>query len=345
VQQGMVATRIGKSNDDNTVQAASSVVPTAVMSVQNDSIKVSIINMAAESTHETWLSMDATLLELQDVILRVFDGTWPLGVTFLADDGGPVSTTALLKDYNRLTVAGLTEELDERSAKQFKVTGAEAVSKEWSCTLDETCQKMAALETLALKSVGGKVLRLHVAFRVREPCGNCTGLTPEVLQHVPDCLASNGLSLPIWQDWTGRLVEINRLLYPAGCFIDALKHCVLAPCFCVSGKMDAGRIWAWDVALKQWQTDFNAILEPLGIFMKTQSLGYKERGGVGTPSRVLRRWLAFALSPKQIEELKNEPHINGCAHTLHCPECPVWLHGGVDEFALCMHPAAFLMPA
>lgn len=345
VQQGMHARQIGRSSDEDVMQAASSVVPIAVMALEDDSIKVSIINMAGEPTHETWLSMDATLMQLRDVILRVFDGTWPLGVTFIADGGAHVGTTALLKDYERLTVAGMTEELDERSAKQFKVTGAEAVAKEWTCTLDQTAEKMAALETLALKSVGGKVLRLHLAFRVCEICATCTGLSREVLQDVPDCLSSRGLSPTLWQNWTGRLVEINRLLYPAGCCSDALQHCVLAPCFCVSGKMDADRILAWDADLKQWQADFNAILEPLGIFMKTQSLGYKQRGGTGTSTKVLLRWLAFALTPKQIEELKNEPHVNGCTHTLHCPECPTWCHGGVDEYALCMHPSAFLTPA
>ena len=73
------------------------------------------------------------------------------------------------------------------------------------------------------------------------------------------------------------------------------------------------------------------MLEPKGSFCKTQSLCWVTRGSEGEKQRHFHRWLAVAITPAAIAQLKSEPHLMGDIEECTC--C-----GGINEHECCMHP-------
>jgi len=161
----------------------------------------------------------------------------------------------------------------------------------------------------------------------------------EDVYEVPYYLAKKGLSKAQWQQWTRKLRAVNSKRSPICCsvlffifMIISIVGLLFIPVMCKRGKRV---IEQWDSALRSWQTEFNQVLAPLGIFCKTQSrcrvtYVYASDGSVQRRKHI-ERWVSFALSSENAMSLHYEPHILGVADNTTC--C-----GGVDEAQLCCHP-------
>jgi len=185
-----------------------------------------------------------------------------------------------------------------------------------------------------VKTKDGSILRYNFVYRVEHCFGASPGLEKKHLDQVPEEIAKKGLQPHQWTEYTSQLRGINAIESSIGCCPVVLCCILTLPtlfCCCYLCKMHNADVLKWDQAFREWQAKFNMILEPLGMFVKSQSMCYVTRGSKGEKQRHFHRWLAFALTPPQVEKLKAEPHLSGDIEDMEC--C-----GGIDEGKLCMHP-------
>jgi hypothetical protein len=217
---------------------------------------------------------------------------------------------------------------------------AEGEEKPRRCCMQGGCCRLSPPREIIQN---GRVERLNVMYRPSTWfCGRSPGMAGEDVYEVPYYLSKKGLSKAQWQEWTGKLREVNSHRSPICCsflvfillVLSVVGLCFL-PFLCRMGRR---RVEQWDTALRQWQADFNQVLAPLGIYCKTQSrcvvrYVYVSNGQGGTTQRQkhVERWVSFALSSASATSLRYEPHILGNADNLSC--C-----GGFNEAELCCHP-------
>lgn len=130
--------------------------------------------------------------------------------------------------------------------------------------------------------------------------------------------------------WTAKLARVNRFTLTRSCYLTSLCVTGLVG-FCLVNAVTTCSVKVWNCRLLAWQNEFNKVLEPLGIFCKSRSEHLIE-GQESFIAPRIARWIAFALSPEEIESLKVEPHLSGICETgcvLCCED---------DESHYCMHP-------
>lgn len=200
---------------------------------------------------------------------------------------------------------------------------------------DEEDSAWEELEQVTSKT--GRVLRYNFLFEIRDCCGPSAGLAPEVLEKLPAAMDAKGLPDEVWAKFTARLQGINSKVSRLGACGACLSCIVAVPTLFCCGYLRVvrrRRLRAWDAALRNWQADFNQVLEAFGIFVKTQSK-FTSRG-VRYERKVIR-WLAFALTAVQIRKLKAQPHLlGGPGDSQFC--CG---HCDFDDDAYCMYPDDF----
>jgi hypothetical protein len=153
------------------------------------------------------------------------------------------------------------------------------------------------------------------------------GFSKVDMETVPAALERAGLSKDVWCEWTSKLKDANdgprlpcsmKILSWFSCLFGVF--CLLNPLILWLGcwiNRRADRRWA--KRLFDWQHDFNVVLEPLGIFCKTQSnctvqKGTEKRSDGGTretKTRIISRWITFAFTQEAIAKLEAEPHLSG----------------------------------
>lgn len=186
---------------------------------------------------------------------------------------------------------------------------------------------------ITVKTKDGSVLRYNFVYRVEQLFGVSPGLEKKLLDQVPEEIAKKGLQPHQWTEYTSQLRGINEIENKWG-FCPSLLCVILSIptffCCCTLCKLYKEEILKWDQAFREWQAKFNMILEPLGMFVKSQSSGSEVHVN-GQKVRHIHRWLAFALTPAQVEKLKSEPHLSGDIQNFQgCCD-------GLDESVLCMH--------
>lgn len=172
------------------------------------------------------------------------------------------------------------------------------------------------------------VSRVNLLFSVQ---GCFSNAGRGIYDDPPPELFAVGLRIQDFDERIARLDSIRKMR--RSCCGDCMSFvgvCLL-PCFwrsrCVRRRHE---IEAWDHELRAWQRDFNReVLQPLGMFVKTQSRCdvMQDRNG---RHRRIERWLAFSLTPDDSAVLESEPHLFG---DIEGPCC-----GGYDEHDVCVHP-------
>jgi hypothetical protein len=187
----------------------------------------------------------------------------------------------------------------------------------------------------------GRVMRLNVGCEHGGPMIN-----DEDCKVVPFYLKKKGLTEEQWQTAMKELRSVD-------CFWGQgpMARCILCPfgaCFafiylgfflmlpCLFASLTRMMHMKMDKKLRRWQAHFNDVLMPLGMFCKTQSeltevTTAPVNGNGGKRSRWFARWVAFALDEKEIENLKNDPHVKGSLRT-DCAMC-----GLMTDEDCCMH--------
>ena len=87
--------------------------------------------------------------------------------------------------------------------------------------------------------------------------------------------------------------------------------------------------WMYD-ALRRWQSEFNTVLAPFGMHVKTQAFKFGSQAGC-----VVERWCAISLNMTETEKLKSEPYVMKGHGVQELRQYPC---GGFDENELCMLP-------
>lgn len=193
------------------------------------------------------------------------------------------------------------------------------------------CHLGPTVVSTTVRTKAGRVLRYNFGYRIEAVLGPASGLHWKLLASVPKALEERGLQAAVWKAFTSQLRSIDYKSSLGGC-LGEFFCCFIGVhtlfCCCSLCTLRKRRVGAWDAEFRRWQADFNEILEPLGIFVKSRSVcnvGREER------QSHVRRWLAFALGSEQVEKLKGEPHVEG--------DTDDWsLCGGINESELCMHP-------
>jgi hypothetical protein len=183
-------------------------------------------------------------------------------------------------------------------------------------------------------------VRLNIILKIQGFCSSTEDpFENNDMMQVPEQLNKMGLGIVSWMSEIDKLKEVCRLR-DGSC-----KECVgyssvfLLPCFIpVFCQAQKTSIMKWNEALRRWQREFNEkTLTKLGMFCKTQSYCTVTRGGKTGRSRHFARWLAVALTPEAIEQLRSEPHVDGdvdpCG-ACNCCGCP-------EEADCCVHPYNF----
>lgn len=181
----------------------------------------------------------------------------------------------------------------------------------------------------------GSVSILRVPYVIQQCCSHSQPWGAKDLL-VPSQLGQAGVSESEWAQWSQQLyTQVNMIKDPpcpgcAICIVCSIGTLGLAvPFMCAAGKTS---VLKWDAAFRQWQADFNAqVLQPKGIFCKSQSLCWVTRGPKGEKQRHYHRWIAFAFGPDACMSLQNQPHLQGDIEDHTC--C-----NGFNEHVLCMHP-------
>uniref|UniRef100_A0A7S1VYT9 Uncharacterized protein n=1 Tax=Alexandrium catenella TaxID=2925 RepID=A0A7S1VYT9_ALECA len=189
-----------------------------------------------------------------------------------------------------------------------------------------------------VRTRSGQILRYNLVYKVEACFGPGDGLQKDHMFNVPEAMAKMGVQNSTWCKQTIALKDVNAIENSIGCCPGLTCILLWSPillltgcCCCYLCKHQAAKLRQWDAAFREWQANFNQILEPLGIFVKSQSMCYVTHGSKGEKQRHIHRWLAFALTPGQITKLKAEPHLFGDIENNTC--C-----NGIDENELCMHP-------
>jgi hypothetical protein len=160
---------------------------------------------------------------------------------------------------------------------------------------------------------GGECQRVMLMLQVRGCCTNRrTGvmehdLPPELLQRV---------SLDELRPWLQELPRMNGLQPPDCCDCLSSTCCICLPCLwlpCLYCAQYHSR--RWSRALSDWQQRLNIEqLRPRGLYINTRShcrVTFEVSEGSSSKRREIRRWLAVALTPREVEILQQEPHLSG----------------------------------
>eukprot|EP00397_Hematodinium_sp_SG-2012_P042169 GEMP01046585.1.p1 GENE.GEMP01046585.1~~GEMP01046585.1.p1 ORF type:complete len:236 (-),score=36.72 GEMP01046585.1:992-1699(-) len=142
----------------------------------------------------------------------------------------------------------------------------------------------------------------------------------------------------IWKEFfgpQGALMEVQRKHLAVGgfptCFFRILLLVfTLGFCLITFVQNEKKRVMAWDTDMRTFQRNLNEKIKDLGISVKTQSNCEVTSGNSGK-NRHIERWFSFALTPKEVAKLENEPHLLGDIE--NHDGC-----GGVNENECCMHP-------
>lgn len=179
--------------------------------------------------------------------------------------------------------------------------------------------------------------RLSISYYIRGWTTTCDPFDDELMRNVPVKLAEKGVSQGEWTEFVQKLKAINATqhsaCYEISCGILCLPFYMMLPCICC--PILRRDMMAFDTQLREWQSEFNTrVLEPKGIFCKTQSIcfAYHESKPDGSTEkrRFTERWISFALSAQEAALLREEPHVTGDIESWSCL-------GGVNEQELCMH--------
>ena len=189
-----------------------------------------------------------------------------------------------------------------------------------------------------IKNPDGTTLRVNVLYTPVGCFDIHPGLSDEDIKQVPEQLAMKGLERSMWNHWVTReLMKVQELREPPGpailCCIFCFP-CVLMSLPCIGGslaKKNNDMLRKWDDAMRKWLCDLNSqVLEPYGIWAKTQSHCHLVHKRDGKKEKRTERWIAFAFTPEEIDKLKQEPHLTGHIEKGGC--------GGPVESDFCMHP-------
>lgn len=228
------------------------------------------------------------------------------------------------KHVSRLSSCA-ADQINSAELNALRVNGQDYDTAEESfCTLfqsDAPVIKAPARRVLQ----NGAVCRLNLLYWRTSPIG----FAPMEVHVVPSELESRGLKREVWRFWTSQLASVNQDTYSRSCYFAALCMTGFLGACCVNA-FTARSLLAWNQRLLQWQDDFNKVLEPLGIFCKSQSEFTHKTDSF--PAHPVSRWIAFAFTPEQIEALKAEPHQRG-KQDHGCSLCCE-----TDESRFCMHP-------
>ncbi|EOD08918.1 hypothetical protein EMIHUDRAFT_124914 [Emiliania huxleyi CCMP1516] len=182
----------------------------------------------------------------------------------------------------------------------------------------------------------GHVSILRVKYTDADCCSHSLPFKAEFMNACPPQLRQAGVTDGEWAHWAGRLYKEVNLIKPQKCsficwaslVVMLATLCLIAPLCCAEHRKT---IMAWDAAFRSWQAEFNAqVLQPKGIFCKSQSLCWVTRGPKGEKQRHYHRWIAFAFSADAVGNLMHQPHLMGDIESGCC--------GGPNEFECCMHP-------
>lgn len=186
----------------------------------------------------------------------------------------------------------------------------------------------------------GTVAILRVPFSDTGFCSTSAPFSANNMTTCPSQIKQAGVTDGEWNEWVEKLKDQVNALKPARC---GFKHwtqnvtvvltlLLAGPLVCAKRKTT---FMAWDAAFREWQRDFNQqVLEPKGIFCKSQSMCWVRRGFRANTTRTHRRchrWVAFAFGDDAIQRLKSLPHLEGNIENFGC--C-----NGIDENECCMHP-------
>lgn len=197
------------------------------------------------------------------------------------------------------------------------------------------CHHSAPYRVVRLTS--GETVQVNVLYYKQGCCCCHPGLSQTDLQTVPAQLAENGLSQETWTEWVGKLHDVNSVNLPGFWDMCVLFVCMLLfPLMFLRGKCEQQQDRTWNSRFRKWQGDFNKVLEPFGIHVKSQScctvVDSESPEGDPIYSRSVERWLAFAMTPSSCAHLQSEPHMLGRTDNISSCLNPV------DTNGRCMHP-------
>eukprot|EP00747_Dinoflagellata_sp_TGD_P180322 gnl/TRDRNA2_/TRDRNA2_32576_c0_seq1.p1 gnl/TRDRNA2_/TRDRNA2_32576_c0~~gnl/TRDRNA2_/TRDRNA2_32576_c0_seq1.p1 ORF type:complete len:247 (+),score=50.87 gnl/TRDRNA2_/TRDRNA2_32576_c0_seq1:49-789(+) len=179
----------------------------------------------------------------------------------------------------------------------------------------------------------GRVIRLNVLFNTGPGLfGRSRFFSDKDCEDVPFYLKKKGLSMQQWQQACNELMQVDPYQVPFIFFPLMIPvFLLIALCWFCLAPLIKKKDLQKDKILREWQAKFNKVLEPLGIFCKTQSNCVERISSKGDKDRYIERWVAFSLDVEDAKRLKLEPHVQGKTENSSC--C-----GGTNEADLCMHP-------
>eukprot|EP00744_Colponema_vietnamica_P024120 GILI01035104.1.p1 GENE.GILI01035104.1~~GILI01035104.1.p1 ORF type:complete len:237 (+),score=56.36 GILI01035104.1:71-712(+) len=149
-------------------------------------------------------------------------------------------------------------------------------------------------------------------------CGSAQVLDEETL-NVPPQVAARGLQDTIWRDYMTRFRDNMRSGSLSIISIILLVCSVFGIPYLIY-KWRAGNRFA-----ASWQREFNTVLEPKGMFIKTQKTTVR----INDDHEEHVHWMALALTPEESAGLKQEDHVfwfdvlTGKSYEYH--ECCGWI--------------------
>ena len=170
------------------------------------------------------------------------------------------------------------------------------------------------------------IVRLNLPYTYSR-CGGGAGLDAQDIVTLPIELKETGLSELVWAEHAARCPTRSS-------HVDVARSCVTWPFTFFLGCLFCGltkqRVLAFDDALRRWQSEFNTVLAPFGMHVKTQAFKFGSQAGC-----VVERWCAISLNMTETEKLKSEPYVMKGHGVQELRQYPC---GGFDENELCMLP-------
>ena len=155
------------------------------------------------------------------------------------------------------------------------------------CCLPGSCCYIRARHIMPFNSItrdDGLVTqtRMNLAYDVTAPLG--------VIQNPPAFLfRANGLTAEAFVHQMTLLGQLRKRYSGLASECNSLLKILLLPCLCcywMHQRRD--EVVRWSDALLQWQVNWNRELEPLGLFVKTQSVCVIKDDGIGKRTRFVR---------------------------------------------------------
>ena len=127
---------------------------------------------------------------------------------------------------------------------------------------------------------------------------------------VPNRLRLKGIDQQTWQTWMSALCEVQSSAKQCDalrcfCCLFCVPWIIPNPAYTLCNCLPWSNLDPFQINMKKWLKNVNVVLEPKGAFVKAFCAKSADKNGADHKDNSLA-FLAFALTPGKINELKNE---------------------------------------